>query len=144
MGVGHIGTGSVFLSRVSPKDVSKIILSLKSKYNHISSYSTNILRLIHAVIAPVLSSIISKSQLNDIFPKSLKIARVIAVYKNGLELDMNDYRPISILPIFSKVIERVMQLYNFLERFNELHRSQYGFRKEKSTSHAIIVKFGSR
>ena len=136
--------GSVFLSRVSPKDVSKIILLLKSKYEHISLYSTNVLRLIHAVIAPVLSFIISKSLLNYIFPKSLKVASRIPVYKNGLELDVNNYRPISILPIFSKVIERVIQLYNFLERFNKLHRSQYGFRKEKSTSHAIMGKFESR
>ena len=54
--------------------------------------------------------------------------------------DMNNYCAISTLPIFSKVFEKVMQtqLYNFLERFNVLHRSQYGFRKWKSTSHAIM------
>ena len=60
-----------------------------------------------------------------------KIARVMPVYKCVLESDMNNYRPISILPIFSKVFERVMhnQLYNILGIPNVIHRSQYGFSK---------------
>ena len=53
---------------------------------------------------------------------------------------MNNYRPISILPILGKIFERIVyiQLYYFLEKFKLLHHNQYGFRKNRSTIQAIM------
>ena len=73
--------GSVFPSYLFPRDGSQIILSVESKSNHISSCSTKVLHLIHTVIDPVLSFIIiNKFLSNGIFPKSLKIVRVIQMW----------------------------------------------------------------
>ena len=72
--------------------------------------------------------------------KYLQTAIVVPICKNGIESYVNNYRPISILPIFSKNFDRVVfnQLCNFFEKFKLLSRSQYGFRKGKSPSQAIM------
>ena len=73
------------------------------------------------------------------FPNCLKIARVIPLFKSGDSTNLNNYRPISILSIISKIFERIVhtQLISFLNRFKLLSPSQFGFRKKFSTSHAI-------
>ena len=64
-----------------------------------------------------------------------KIARVTPLLKAGNRSDMGNYRPISVLPIMGKVLERVVhdQLYSFLEDHNLLHPAQSGFRPAHST-----------
>ena len=74
------------------------------------------------------------------FPDSLKKARVIPIYKEGEKHDINNYRPISILPIMSKIFEKIAykQLYEYLEQNSYLYNNQIGFRSRKSTTHAIL------
>ena len=74
------------------------------------------------------------------FPKSFKLAKVIPVFKKGDRNQCNNYRPISILPCISKILERIAysQLYNFLSKHNIILPSQYGFRKNHSTDLAIL------
>ena len=57
---------------------------------------------------------------NGVFPKKLKMATVIPVYKLGSTMELNNYRPISVLNIFSKVFERLMydRLIQFLDKYN--------------------------
>ena len=73
-------------------------------------------------------------------PCQLKIAKVIPIHKNNDPNNFCNYRPISILPCFSKILERLM--YNRLERFlNQsqiISEVQYGFRKKYSTYMALI------
>lgn len=68
------------------------------------------------------------------------MAKVIPVLKKENENDPNDYRPISILPVFSKILEKVMhsQLYAFIESKNLLAHSQFGFRKGVFTQDAVL------
>ena len=75
-----------------------------------------------------------------IFPKKLKIARVIPVFKSGDDTNISNYRPISILPCFSKILERIMynKLYSYLEKNNILYNKQFGFKTGHSTDHAIL------
>ena len=74
-----------------------------------------------------------------IFPDKLKIAKVIPIHKTGSTENVNNYRPISVLPIFSKIFEKCLynRLLNFLNQCNILSNSQYGFRPGHSTSSAL-------
>ena len=67
-------------------------------------------------------------------------ARVIPIFKTGDRGLFNNYRPVSVLSIFSKLLERVMynRLLNFLNKYNILSINQFGFRKNHSTSLALI------
>ena len=68
------------------------------------------------------------------------MARVIPLYKNGHRNIPGNYRPISVLPAISKIMERIMydQLYNYLTKFELLSDSQFGFRKSHSTATALL------
>ena len=68
------------------------------------------------------------------------MARVIPLYKNGQRNIPGNYRPISVLPAISKIMERIMydQLYNYLTKFELLSDSQFGFRKSHSTATALL------
>ena len=74
------------------------------------------------------------------FPELCKIAKVIPIFKKENELLCVNYRPISLLPIFSKIIEKVIynRMFDFLTRNNLIYNRQFGFRKNHSTNHALI------
>ena len=76
---------------------------------------------------------------SGIFPDKLKIARVISLYKAGDPANISNYRPISVLPCFSKMSERIMynRLYKYLTTENNLYPRQLGFQRSHSTEHAI-------
>ena len=65
---------------------------------------------------------------------------MVPIHKKADETDLNNYRPISLLPAVSKIIEKVIynQVYNYFENHNVLYEHQYGFRKQHSTEHAVI------
>ena len=75
-----------------------------------------------------------------IFPDSLKIAKIIPIYKKGEPIDLSNYRPISLLPTISKIFERIIhiQLQEYLNRSNLLAVQQYGFRPNHSTEYAAV------
>ena len=84
--------------------------------------------------------ILNQSLSDGIMPKLLKIAKVIPVYK-GQETNISgNYRPISLLSMFEKLIEKVMcnRLKLFLKKNNILYKYQFGFRENHSTGHALI------
>ena len=67
--------------------------------------------------------------MEGIFPDSLKTALIVPIYKKGEPLDVNNYRPISILSVLSKIFERILynRMIKFLYRFNLLTGAQHGF-----------------
>ena len=75
-----------------------------------------------------------------IFPDQLKIAKVTPSFKKGDTALMDNYRPISVLPCFSKILERIIynRLYSFFSENNTLYKKQFGFQKQHSTDHAIV------
>lgn len=77
---------------------------------------------------------------SGIFPSPLKTARVTVIHKSGDKDNISNYRPISILPILSKVFENLInnRIRNFLTSFSALSPAQYGFQKGKSTEHALL------
>ena len=70
----------------------------------------------------------------------MKLAKVVPIFKKGCPLDSSNYRPISPLSVFSKIIEKIMyrRLYEFLELHNSLYCHQFGFRGNHSINHALI------
>ena len=94
-----------------------------------------------SVLARPLTFIMNLSMKESIFPKSLKIAKVLPLFKSGDRSSFGNYRPISILPCISKIAERVIynQLSSYLE-FNDLiTSSQFGFRKRYNTELAVTL-----
>ena len=75
------------------------------------------------------------------YPDSLKIAKVIPFFKNGNEDDSSNFRPNSLLPIIGKVFERIIfdRIQNYLNVFEILSDSQFGYRHGKSTVDAIAT-----
>lgn len=92
------------------------------------------------VIAPSLTHIFNLCLANGVFPQQMQIARVAVVYKKGDKNDFANYRPLSILPVFSKGLEKVIltRMNNFCSKHNILTPSQFGFRKHRSTELALL------
>ena len=88
-----------------------------------------------------LTLLINQSIQQGVFPAELKMARVIPLYKGDNNQLIHNYRPISVLPFFSKIFEKIVSKYvlRFLDDNNILYEYQFGFRKYYSTSHAIIT-----
>ena len=87
-----------------------------------------------------LTELINLSFNQGKFPAVLKIASVTPTFKKGDKLDVNNYRPISLISNISKIIEKLIHksLNSFLEQKNIFYLSQFGFRDNHSTTHALI------
>ena len=74
------------------------------------------------------------------FPTCLKIAEVIPFFKKGNRDEPCNYLSISLLPVFSKIVEGIMnsQIYEYFEINNIFNNKQYGFRKKRNTSDVIV------
>ena len=99
-----------------------------------------VLNAIH-IIAPMLAHIANCSMTEGKCPDLSKVAKVIPVYKGkGEKYLYSNYRPISLLPVFSKIIEKLVynKIFHFLVRYNILFKSQFGFRRGHSTAHATL------
>lgn len=131
---------SFFFQPVTHSIIHSTILSLKNKSTDLSSISVVALKRVAPLISSPLAIIINKSLETGKFPNSMKIARIIPIPKPGDPSDINNYRPISILPIFSKIFEKVVhsQVYTYFERSNIIYHGQYGFREKMSTVQAIV------
>ena len=93
-----------------------------------------------AAIADFLTYIFNQAITLASFPDEWKIARVIPLFKSGHQNMPGNYRPISILPAISKIIERILynQLYNYLTEYGLLSSAQFRFRKSYSTATALL------
>jgi len=132
---------SLFFNPTSPLEIEKLTLALKNK-NSCGFDEINI-KPIKAVICALsypLSTLINNSLLTGICPDSLKIAKVIPLFKNGDRSIFSNYRPVSILPCLSKIFEKVVynRLMSYINKNNILNKNQYGFRNKHSTIMAVI------
>ena len=81
------------------------------------------------------------SIINGVVPNELKVAKVVPIYTSGDRRLINNYRPVSVLPCFSKILEKLMynRISNFIHKHNLLNEYQFGFRQKRSTNQALIV-----
>ena len=100
----------------------------------------NVIRKLYHELKIPLMNIFSLSLKKGIFPEKMKIAKVSPIFKKGDKSILSNYRPISVLPCFSKILERIMfnRLYAYLAENNILFNKQFGFRAGHSTEHALL------
>ena len=102
---------------VTVDDTKKIINSLKSKYSSgVDNISTKLLKVVTDIIAQPLAHIVNQSLMTGVFPDRMKIARVIPLYKKGDPSIVDNYRPISLLSVISKLPVKVMYEIRYLFR----------------------------
>jgi len=132
---------SLFLDPITPMDIINATNKIKSKSSkdH-NNLSTKLMKLTLGNIAFPLSHIFNLSFTTGIIPSQMKIAKVIPIFKSGDRTLFNNYRPISILPTFSKILEKIVahKLIKFLNSSGQLYRHQYGFRSGHCTIHPVI------
>ena len=95
------------------------------------------------IISEPLTQIINLPIQSVIVPDRMKIARVIPIFKSGDSSLLTNYRPVSVLPVFSKLLGKVVynRILKYLDKHCILFRNQYGFRKGHSTSFALLHLF---
>ena len=132
---------SFFLNPTNTDEITKILRNLnKNKATGPNSFPISILKENIEILAEPIAIILNLSFQSGVFPDKLKIAKVIPVYKKGDMTSSSNYRPISLLSIFSKIFEKCVhkRLYSFLLKFNILYKKQFGFRPKYSTEHALV------
>ena len=115
--------------------------SLKTNKNPgFDDISPSIVKRCHENIFNPIKHVFSLSLKQGIFSENLKIARVSPIFKKDEKFLFNNYRPISVLPCFSKLLEKIMynRLYKYLSGNNYLYEKQFGFQAAHSTEHAVI------
>ena len=128
---------------MNPTDPNKILSILKSCKPKKSAGHDNInmqfLKHIGNHIDLPLAIIINKSLSEGVVPDAMKIAKVVPIYKSKDHHSFTNYRPISLLPCISKILEKIVhkRLYFFLATRDIFYASQYGFRPCHSTTHAV-------
>ena len=118
--------------------ISAIDLNKSLGPNSIPIY---IVKLCNGFFSSCLLKIVNLSFVTGIFPDLCKIVKVVPIFKKEDPLKCNNYRPISLLPIFSKIFEKLIysRMYAFLEKNNLIHDKQFGFRSNHSTTHAPLL-----
>jgi hypothetical protein len=132
---------SMFLEPVSPSDVLLTANKLKSKTSHgYDGISTKLLKDTISIVIQPTTHIINRSFDTGIVPQELKTAKVVPIYKSADRSQLKNYRPVSLLPAFSKLLERLMynKLLSYLNSNDIFFKHQYGFRSKHSTVHPII------
>lgn len=129
------------IKKISQVNLRDAINSLKNKSTKdIYNISIPLIKCIENLIISPLCKLINICIENCCFPQCLKEALIIPVFKKGDANDVNNYRPISLLPVLSKVFERCLsqQIVAFFESNNIFYGSQYGFRSKRNTSNAVL------
>ena len=106
---------------------------------------TNIVKMVKEEITPAVTHIVNLSINSSIFPTLWKHAKVIPLFKPGSEdqLAPKAYRPVALLPVVSKVLERVifLQTVQYMNDHNLLHPNHHGFRSQHSTTTAMLQMY---
>ena len=137
---------SIFFEPTDENEIEKYIKSLPNKTSSgYDSISNIIVKGLSGVLREPLCKVFNNSMSEGKFPDKMKIAEITPVYKSKEKNMQSNYRPISLLPVLSKVLEKIIykRVYSFLMQHNVLYTSQYGFRTEHSTIQAITELVGN-
>ena len=112
-----------------------------TKSTGVDNIGARFLKIGFSAIAKPLTKIFNLSLKQGTFPQTFKIAKITPIHKKGDKNDKHNYRPISILPVLSKIMERHVctELKLFLEKHRLLHVQQSGFRENHSCETALTV-----
>ena len=118
-------------------EIENLKINKSPGYDEISA---KILKAVSTEISEPLAYIFNLTFTTGVIPNSLKIALVTPVFNANANFIFENYRPISVLTCFSKLLEKIMykRIIKFVEKNNILSNHQYGFRQNRSTEHAIV------
>ena len=132
---------TIFLQPVTQDEVINTIKTFKNKTSKdCDDVDMSIVKRLSTSVAKPLTHIFNLSFSSGVFPEKMKIAKILPLFKSGNKSLYTNYRPVSLLPQFSKILERLYynRLKHFIENNNIISDSQYGFRNNRSTSLALM------
>ena len=125
---------------VSVEDVIEAIENVKPK-NSKDCYdlNTKIIKFLKNILIAPLVKLFNRCIREGIYPSCFKIIKVVPVFKKGFTQDINNYRPISLIPVLSKYLEYLLknQMTDFFTQNNLINPHQFGFQRDKSTTYAL-------
>ena len=129
---------SMFLEAITKNEIE--ISNMNQNKSPGYNISSKFIKLTASNISEPLAHIFNLTFLSGNIPDKLKIALVTPIFKANEKNKFTNYRPISVLSCFSKLLEKLMykRLINFIEKNKILSKHQYGFRQNISTDFAII------
>ncbi|CAH2108193.1 unnamed protein product [Euphydryas editha] len=136
---------SFVLINTDPSELNLIISKLSNDSSPgFDNITTSFIKSAKHILIPVLCHIYNLCFEKGQFPLCFKKAVVTPIHKGGSEDDLNNYRPISVLPVLAKILEKLInnRLKKFLSTNNLLSNQQFGFRDSISTEDAVLSMTG--
>ncbi|KAL5260472.1 hypothetical protein ACHWQZ_G010568 [Mnemiopsis leidyi] len=130
-------SSSIYLKECDLQEIMDIISELKNGKS--SDIPIHVIKKSSTVIAPFLVKYFNKCMQDGYFPCELKTGRISPIYKKENDQLIENYRPVSTLPVFGKILEKIIysRLYSFLITKGLINENQFGFRKGHLTSNAL-------
>lgn len=128
---------------ITPEDIQRYIKKLNPRVSSgFDNINATVLKIVSNLHAHYIASLFNNLLNSGFFPDSLKISIVSPIYKKGDIEDLGNYRPISVLPLLSKVYESILKdrLFAYLNYINFFSPNQHGFLPNKSTE-TVLIKF---
>ena len=128
---------SIFLEDTSEEEVETVIRGLESGKS--SDIPILLVKASSNIISRPVANLYNKCMQNGVFPSVFKTSRITPIHKKGSTEDLGNYRPVSTIPIFGKIFEKLLykRLHSFFSANDVISDSQFGFRQNHSTGHAI-------
>ena len=140
-------TAKFSFSAVHPNEINRMILSLKNtKTCGVDMLDTYIIKLARPFIVPAVTHIVNASLTTLVFPQSWKISKTVPLYKgSGERTSPSSWRPVSLLPVLSKCLERCVhnQIVSYMDSNKFFHPSQHAYRTHHSTTTALLTMYDS-
>lgn len=133
----HRHESNFTLSAVTEHDLVRYVSSIRGgSAPGIDSVTADFLKDNIQILCKPLLHLVNLSLSQGIFPDDYKVAKIFPLYKSSDATNMSNYRPISLLCVFSKILEKIVkdQLINYLHDNQILCNNQYGFRRDKNIS----------
>ena len=130
-------TDSIYLHDCDTDELQNIVNDLKTGKS--SDIPIKVIKKTAPVIIPYLVPLFNQCINDGVFPSELKTGRITPIFKKDNDQLLENYRPVSTLPVFGKMLEKIIysRLYSFFISKGHIYENQYGFRKGHSTSQAI-------
>ena len=129
------------IPEISREKVSKFLVNIDvSKATGCDQIGPRLIKIAAPYITDSITHICNQSIRDSVFPNKWKEGKVAPLHKTGAKDDVNNYRPISVLPVLSKILEKHVHdsLMDFLITYNLLHKTQSGFRPSHSCETALL------
>ena len=130
----------MYVTPVETSDICTIINGMKESGAGWDGIHAKIIKSTYNLYLDTLTHVFNSSITKGIFPRELKVAKVIALFKSQNGMMFNNYRPVSIPPVFSKILEKLMynRILSFINKHNFLFEYQFGFCEKHGTDIALI------